>query len=414
MKKIASLFLLLTLLGTNLLYAQSNNKIYAVVKQMPMLMEGSLPRYIYQHTTYPAKAKEQKIEGAVVIGFVVEPSGQVSTVKVMKAVHALLDEEALKIVRALPRFTPGYHEGKPVRVQMYVPVRFSLKPLSEPKEEQPPMGTEEIVVADGDMVQAEVDMIQAEVDLIQADPNGMDPDVMVEGTPDVPYENEGEILVFAEQMPEFPGNLNEYISKNIIYPKQAREQSIEGKVIAQFVIDKDGRISQAEVIKKAGFGLDEEAIRIINSMPNWKPAKQNGKAVTLRYTLPINFKLTETTKTTNTNSATIAPPAPKQDDIVTFAEQMPEFNGDLYTYLSKNIIYPASARELGLSGKVIAAFVVEKDGSISNIEVIRKAGNDFDAEAIRVIKSMPAWKPGKQNGKPVRVKFTLPITFALK
>ena len=297
---------------------------------------------------------------------------------------------------------------------MYVPVRFSLKPLSEPKEEQPPMGTEEMVVADGDMVQAEADMIQAEVDLIQGDPIGMDPDVMVEGTPDVPYENEGEILVFAEQMPEFPGNLNEYISKNIIYPKQAREQSIEGKVIAQFVIDKDGRISQAEVIKKAGFGLDEEAIRIINSMPNWKPAKQNGKAVTLRYTLPINFKLTETTKTTNTNSATIAPPAPKQDDIVTFAEQMPEFNGDLYKYLSKNIIYPASARELGLSGKVIAAFVVEKDGSISNIEVIRKAGNDFDNEAIRVIKSMPAWKPGKQNGKPVRVKFTLPITFALK
>lgn len=296
MKKLASLFLLLTLLSTNLLYAQSNDKIYAIVKQMPQLMEGSLQRYIYQHTTYPAKAKEQKIEGNVVIGFVVEPSGQVSTVKLMKPVHALLDEEALKIVRALPRFTPGYHEGKPVRVQMYVPVRFSLKPLPEPKEEQPPMGIDETV--DADIAQSEADMLQAEV---EGDPNGIDQE-MVEA------------------------------------PAEAKEPDL---LIAE-------------------------------------------------------------------------PQSPKQDEILTFAEQMPEFNGDLYTYLSKNINYPASAREQGISGKVIAAFVVEKDGSISNIEVLRKAGKDFDAEAIRVIKSMPAWKPGKQNGKPVRVRFTLPITFALK
>jgi TonB family protein len=297
MKKLATLFLLYTLLGTNLLYAQGNDKIYAIVKQMPQLMEGSLQRYIYQHTTYPAKAKEQKLEGAVVIGFVVEPSGQVGKVKLMKPVHAILDEEALKIVRALPRFTPGYHEGKPVRVQMYIPVRFSLKPLPEPEEEQPPIGTEEMVVAEADMLQAE----------LAGDPNGIDPD-MVEAP-------------LVEEVTD-----------------QKREPDL---LIAE-------------------------------------------------------------------------PQAPQQDDILTFAEQMPEFNGDLYTYLSKNINYPASARELGISGKVIAAFVVEKDGSISNIEVLRKAGNDFDTEAIRVIKSMPAWKPGKQNGKPVRVRFTLPITFALK
>jgi TonB family protein len=411
MKKLVSLLLFVLLWSSTLLHAQNNGKIYAVVKQMPQLMEGGLQSYIYHHTTYPAKAKEQKLEGNVVVGFVVEPSGQVSTVKVMKSVHALLDQEAVKIISALPRFTPGYHEGKPVRVQMYVPVKFSLKPLPEPKEEQPPMGTEEMVVADGDMVQAEADMIQAEVDLIQGDPNGMDPDAMIEGTPDVPDANEEEVVVFAEQMPEFPGNLNEYILKNMIYPKYAREQSVEGKVIAQFIIDKEGRISQAEIIRKVGFGLDEEALRIINNMPNWKPAKQNGKPVALRYNLPIIFKLTETTKTP---VATHEPPAPKQDDIITFAEQMPEFNGDLQKYLAKNINYPTSARELGLSGKVIASFVVEKDGSVSNVEILRAAGKDFDAEAIRVIKSMPNWKPGKQNGKPVRIRFTLPITFALK
>ena len=97
---------------------------------------------------------------------------------------------------------------------------------------------------------------------------------------------------------------------------------------------------------------------------------------------------------------------------------MPEFPGGqqaLFKYLGDNVKYPVIAQENGIQGRVICQFVVNKDGSIVDIEVVRSGGDpSLDKEAIRVIKSMPKWKPGKQRGKPVRVKFTLPVNFKLQ
>lgn len=95
------------------------------------------------------------------------------------------------------------------------------------------------------------------------------------------------------------------------------------------------------------------------------------------------------------------------------AEENPEFNGDVFAYLSKSLKYPIIPQENGVQGKVICQFVVNRDGSITDIEVVRGVDKYLDAEAVRVIKTMPAWKPGKMNGKPVRVKFTLPVVFRL-
>ena len=94
-------------------------------------------------------------------------------------------------------------------------------------------------------------------------------------------------------------------------------------------------------------------------------------------------------------------------------EKMPRFNGDLNTWLRKNLRYPASA-EMGIGGKVFIEFVVEKDGSISSINVVRSADPDLSQEAIRVVKAMPKWIPGMQRDKAVRVRFTIPITFQLR
>jgi protein TonB len=97
-------------------------------------------------------------------------------------------------------------------------------------------------------------------------------------------------------------------------------------------------------------------------------------------------------------------------------EQMPDFPGgelELYKFLEENIKYPPMARESGISGKVIK-FVVNKDGKISDIALLRGIGGGCDEEALRVVKKMPLWKPGKQNGVPVPVWFTLPINFILK
>ena len=87
----------------------------------------------------------------------------------------------------------------------------------------------------------------------------------------------------------------------------------------------------------------------------------------------------------------------------------------MFKFLSENVHYPAIAAENGIQGKVQCQFVVNKDGSIEDIQVVRSAGDpSLDKEAIRVIKSMPNWNPGKQRGKPVRVKYTIPVNFKLE
>lgn len=109
-----------------------------------------------------------------------------------------------------------------------------------------------------------------------------------------------------------------------------------------------------------------------------------------------------------------APPA--KEEIFTSVEQFPEFPGGqakMYEYLQKNIRYPNQAREDNIQGKVVLKFVVDKDGSITNIQVVRPLGGGCDKEAVRVVSGMPKWKAGKQNGQPVKVYFTLPVTFKL-
>lgn len=109
-------------------------------------------------------------------------------------------------------------------------------------------------------------------------------DAPVEDMPDVP-------VVFAEKMPQFNGNVNEYLSKNIRYPQIAIDTYTQGRVICQFVVGKDGSVEDIEIVRSVDPSLDKEALRVIKSMPKWKPGMQNGKPVKVRMTLPVNFRL---------------------------------------------------------------------------------------------------------------------------
>ena len=103
-----------------------------------------------------------------------------------------------------------------------------------------------------------------------------------------------EIFIVAEEMPQFPGGqgaLMKYISENVHYPKEAQEKGIEGSVICSFIVGKDGSITDVEVVRGVDPSLDEEAIRLIKSMPKWEPGRQRGKVVDVRFTLPIVFRL---------------------------------------------------------------------------------------------------------------------------
>ncbi len=155
-----------------------------------------------------------------------------------------------------------------------------IKPDEEVPDEEPPPIQEEMKDKD------------AGVATVEGDANGVDASLTEggEGDGDAP-----EILTFAEQMPEFAGGPEEmykFLSKNIQFPPLARENGIEGKVVLTFVVGADGKITQIEQVgKKLGWGCDDEAIRVVKTMPNWTPGKQNGKAVTVKFTLPIRFQL---------------------------------------------------------------------------------------------------------------------------
>ena len=111
------------------------------------------------------------------------------------------------------------------------------------------------------------------------------------------------------------------------------------------------------------------------------------------------------------------PPKVEETKVFDVVEEMPQFPGGqaaLLEYLAKNIKYPVVAEENGIQGKVIVTFVVERDGSITDVKVVKSVDPSLDKEASRVVKSMPKWQPGKQNGSAVRVKYTVPVQFRLQ
>ena len=155
----------------------------------------------------------------------------------------------------------------------------------------PPPAVQEVEVLNvvEDNVETESIEVNAEDDKAE--------EVVIAAPVEAPVEEEEEEVVFVvvESMPECPGGqqaLFKYLSENVKYPVIAQENGIQGRVICQFVVNKDGSIVDVEVVRSGGDpSLDKEAVRVIKSMPKWKPGKQRGKAVRVKYTVPVNFKL---------------------------------------------------------------------------------------------------------------------------
>ena len=230
---------------------------------------------------------------------------------------------------------------------------------------------------------------------------------------------EGEVFMVVEEMPEFPGGMGEcmkWLSQNIKYPADAKEKGVQGRVIVQFVVEKDGTIVNAKVVRGVDPDLDAEALRVVNQSPKWKPGKQKGEAVRVKYTLPIMFKLDNDS---SDSKAAEAPREAKVDEngVHQVCEEMPEFPGGMaecMKWLGKNINYPEDCKKEGVQGRVIVQFVVDKDGSIKDPTIARGVHPSLDKEALRVLSSMPNWKPGKQKGEAVKVRYTIPVMFKLQ
>lgn len=251
-----------------------------------------------------------------------------------------------------------------------------------------------------------------------------------------PRTSTDQVFTVVEVMPEFPGGqeaLLQFLAKTVKYPVIAQENGIQGRVTASFIVENDGSVTDIEVIRGVDPSLDKEAIRVLSTMPKWTPGKQRGQDVAVKYTVPVTFRLQGKTDSNNPEQQN------KQEEMVdngivvvgygeqksvdasgqvfTMVEKMPTYpggQGALLAFLAKAIQYPKEAQEKGIQGRVTCSFIVETDGSLSNIQVIRGLDPALDKEAVRVIGEMPKWIPGTQRGKAVRVKYTVPMTFSLQ
>jgi tonB family C-terminal domain len=262
--------------------------------------------------------------------------------------------------------------------------------------------------------------------------------------------------------PEFPGGPSEMImciSRNLHYPAEAYANHIEGRVVVQFVVTKTGAVGQVRVVRGVSPDLDAEAVRVVKLLPDFNPGTLNGEPVNVWMTLPIVFKIPEEIPSdellvikddsdyeveevrsmdeieNNENKhsdfddiirsgshqevvVVDEMPVPKEDPdrIYETVEQAAEFPGGvegLMKFIADNLRYPAAAKENGIQGRVMVQFVIKKDGSIGQVNIVRKIDPECDAEAIRVIKTLPKFIPGKMNGRPVNSRYVLPVTFKI-
>lgn len=219
-----------------------------------------------------------------------------------------------------------------------------------------------------------------------------------------------------EDMPVYPGGdeqLRKDISSEVKYPEEAKKKGIQGRVYVSFVVSKEGKIKDSKIARGVNPLLDKEALRVMNALDKtWKPGKQRGTAVNIEYTVPIIFALDKDKKTDCDKAARVN----KNGDVYFIVDEMPNFPGGdnaLRKYIAENVKYPGIAKKEGIQGKVYVTFVVDVDGSVSDVKIARGVDPSLDKESLRVISSLPKWKPGKEKGKAVKVQYTVPITFAL-
>lgn len=245
-----------------------NSKVYTVVEKMPQFPGGdaALIKFIINNIKYPKTSFINRVQGSVMIRFVVSETGKVRDAEVVRSLDADCDKEALRVVSALPNFIPGEQNSKKVAVWYTLPITFKIN--DEPT-------------------------------------------------------NNSKVYTVVEKMPQFPGGdeeLVKHIAKNLYYPAEAAKTGTQGKVIVQFVVSETGKVGNISILRTipennkkldevvvVGYGststvkpqtpetnmtlLAQEAARVVSTLPDFIPGEQNSKKVAVYYTMPITFKL---------------------------------------------------------------------------------------------------------------------------
>jgi TonB family protein len=240
----------------------NEDTIFDVVQTAPIPMGGMKEwnEYLENNLTYPEESKEKNISGTVYVSFVVDKSGTINDVQTIRGVSPDIDAEAIRVIQAAPNWTPGKQAGKEVNVRMRLPIRFKTNSSA---------ANENIL------------------NVTLGNQTPIDPDGWSSPSP--------------------KGGMDgwvRYLSDNLKYPKQAISAKQEGTIFLTFLVAEDGSVENVELLRGIGYGIDEEALRLVKEGPKWIPSKKDGEVKKSRMRLPIVFdldKLVQSSSHTQTN-----------------------------------------------------------------------------------------------------------------
>ena len=220
----------------------------------------------------------------------------------------------------------------------------------------------------------------------------------------------------ADPMPRMIGGL-QALQTAIQYPEEARAAGLSGRVIVAFVVDAEGRVSEATVLRSAHPLLDEAALAAIRQA-RFEPGRLQGTPVAVRMALPITFVLDPAAAPADPVASGSAdgaedadPEEPAGSNAAAVVDQMPEIVGGLDALVDR-VVYPPEAEAAGIEGRVYVLFEVDEHGAVTRAEVVEPVDPLLDQAAIEAVRAT-AFRPGLHDGQPVRVQMVLPITFTL-
>ncbi|MEX6625965.1 energy transducer TonB [Tenacibaculum pacificus] len=236
----------------------------------------------------------------------------------------------------------------------------------------------------------------------------------------------------------FETQMSKHITRNFVYPQDAIEAGIQGRISVQFTIDEQGNVNSLQIRgPKNSTSLKKEASRIVKKLPKFIPGKHNGKAVKVKYGIPITFrhpdanfveekaKIRKKQITKTTKEEKLITDFVKFNDVeniplfktclkVTDTEKNTCFNERMISHIQRNFNYPAEAAAQNIEGKVWVRFIIGKKGEVSNIKMRGpKNGQLLEQEAKRMVLNLSTFVPGTQAGLPANVEYYIPINFTL-
>lgn len=460
---IRTTFITITLFMSSISIAQesastsSDEPVLTVSEEMPSFPGGetAMIKFLYSNLNYPQHEKETGISGKCYVSFVVEKDGSVSTVNLLKGIPGGegCDKEAIRVVSSMPKWIPGKQNGREVRVQFNLPIKFTtIAPVTKHTPEQ----QEKINTANAYYNKA-VELAKKE-------------------------EYENALREFENVLTILPNDVEAIYNKGYMYHKLNRNNEAcaiwyklknSGNSIADDALIKIcnslstkaqtdtiyynsnwDKCSKSEatfyrIILKQDNGYLVKDMYVKSNLPQMialcsslEPLKKNGmctfylesgqKESEGNYTNDKRIGIWTDWDDDNKDSSIVEcfadgkyknvrisvknTTANDKYNILYLQEQMPQFPGgeeEMMRFIQKNIVYPKSELNSGLEGTCYVTFVVEKDGTISDTRILKGVHDapKCNAEALRVVNSMPTWKPGLQYGRPVRVQFNLPIKF---